>query len=180
MYGLVHPTEWSSILLRVEWQSGQRQRMWESDPQKPHTHTRPLVLHMGDVRCYYYCCTEAPSSWYIIFYQKRFQTEVTGDNNRQSSFCRFEAQCCTVQPHRKGDTTELWKKVPPHISTYSALLIKIFWDVWRKKSGEKRVQEYEFSLLHSFLKAHTLWNGKGRKDVTLSTRGALCDVLWHY
>ena len=109
MYGLVHPTEWSSIL-RVEWQSGQRQRVWESDPQKPHTHTRPLVLHMGDVRCYYYCCTEAPSSWYIIFYQKRFQTEVTGDNNRQSSFCRFEAQCCTVQPHRKGDTTELWKK----------------------------------------------------------------------
>ena len=141
MYGLVHPTEWSSIL-RVEWQSGQRQRVWESDPQKPHTHTRPLVLHMGDVRCYYYC-TEAPSSWYIIFYQKRFQTEVTGDNNRQSSFCRFEAQC-TVQPHRKGDTTELWKKVPPHISTYSALLIKIFWDVWRKKVGKRGSKSMSF------------------------------------
>ena len=118
IFGLVHPTEWSSIL-RVEWQSGQRQHSaCERVIHKSRTLTHApwcYIWEMWDATILY-SAQKRPLD--TLFYQKRFQTEVTGDNNRQTSFCRFEAQCwalCSLTGEETLLQSYEGKKVPPHI-----------------------------------------------------------------
>ena len=108
-------------------------------------------------------------------FKRRWPGTITG--RALFAALKHTVHCAASQERRH------YRAMKKSATTHIHLLCSSHQDLLRcveKKSGEKRVQEYEFSLLHSFLKAHTLWNGKGRKDVTLSTRGALCDVLWHY